>query len=286
MAGQCRLSEDCLPKRLDYQALRLRLPAKPVKSYRSIWVSDFHLGTRGCKAAALLSFLRSHEAENLYLVGDIVDGWNTGPSWYWSVAQNAVVEEIAACRRRGTRVVIVLGNHDEFSLLETLFGITPSHGGLIHRTAEGRRMLVVHGHEFDGSLASARWWKRSQAYTMAQKLSRWYSHEQAERWDRSGSLAAYLKYRVKRAVEYFSDFDDWPVIKAALRHRVDGVICGHVHRAEQRLIGPIWYINDGDWVQSRTALIEDHQGALRLLRWDDPDEQAVGPGCERQAEAS
>ena len=249
-------------------------PSLPAKACRTIWLSDFHLGTRGCKAAALLDFLRNHSAENLYLVGDIVDGWKAGPLWYWSAAQKSVVEEIAAWRRRGTRVEIIPGNHDDFSLLDALLGITPSTDELIHQTLEGRRMLVIHGHQFDGSLAGARLWKSGQAYSMALRINRWYSHELDERGDRTSSLSTYLKYRVKRAVEYFSDFDDRPVLEAARRRRVDGVICGHVHRAEQRLFGPIWYINDGDWVHSRTALIEDYHGALRLLRWDAPQGSA------------
>jgi UDP-2,3-diacylglucosamine pyrophosphatase LpxH len=239
-----------------------------LRACRSIWLSDFHLGTHGCKADALLDFLRNHEAENLYLVGDIVDGWKAGPSWYWSAAQKCVVDEIRAWRRRGTRVEILPGNHDDFGLLEALFGILPSVDEFVHRTAEGRRMLIIHGHQFDGSLASARLWKASPAYTMLLRINRWYNQGLYERGTGTGSLSS-LKYRIKRAVEYFSDFNDRPVLEAARRHRVDGVICGHVHRAEQRLIGPIWYINDGDWVHSRTALIEDHQGALRLTRWDD-----------------
>jgi UDP-2,3-diacylglucosamine pyrophosphatase LpxH len=259
----------------------------PVRSgCRSIWLSDFHLGTHGCKAAALLDFLQHHEAETLYLVGDIVDGWKAGPSWYWSSAQKRVVEEIAAWRRRGTRVEVIPGNHDDLSLLEALFGFAPTLDELIHRTAEGRRMLVIHGHQFDGALASARMWKSDQTYSLALRINRWCSDEPAERCDRQGSLSTYLKYRFKRAVEYFSYFDDRSVIEAARRTRTDGVICGHVHRAEQRLIGPIWYVNDGDWVHSRTALTEDYRGGLRLLRWDQSGDRAHERAMIDQAEAS
>jgi UDP-2,3-diacylglucosamine pyrophosphatase LpxH len=279
-----RSSEEISPPRIMYETASDY--SSPLRTCRSIWLSDFHLGTRGCKAGALLDFLRNHEAENLYLVGDIVDGWKAGPSWYWSAAQKCVVDEIRSWRRRGTRVEILPGNHDDFSLLEALFGLLPSVDEFIHRTAEGRRMLVIHGHQFDGSLASARLWKASRAYTMALKINRWYNQELYERGDSTGWLSASLKYRIKRSVEYFSDFNDRPVLEAARRHRVDGVICGHVHRAEQRLIGPIWYINDGDWVHSRTALIEDYHGALQLLRWDDARQVAGdGVGAE-QAVAS
>jgi UDP-2,3-diacylglucosamine pyrophosphatase LpxH len=283
--GPCRLSEDYLPSHLVCSSANAIVRARTPKHCRSIWISDFHLGTRGCKANALLSFLRNHEAENLYLVGDIVDGWNAGPSWYWSAAQKAVVEEIAVWRRRG-RVEVLPGNHDDLSLIEALFGVVPSRDQYIHRTAEGRRMLVIHGHQFDGSLASARLWKTNHTYLMAQKINRWYSRDSSETGDRTGALSAYLRYRVRRAVEFFSDFDDRPVLEVARRNRVDGVICGHVHRAEQRLIGPIWYINDGDWVHNRTALIEDHQGALSLLRWGDAHQPAAGSGSQSQSEVS
>jgi UDP-2,3-diacylglucosamine pyrophosphatase LpxH len=281
-----RLSEDYLANQPVLSGAAAMVHATPPKSCRSIWISDFHLGTRGCKAHALLDFLRNHEAENLYLVGDIVDGWNAGPSWHWSAAQKAVVEEIAAWRRRGIRVEVLPGNHDDVSLLEALFGIVPNRDQHIHRTAEGRRMLVIHGHQFDGSLASARVWKSNHTYLMAQRINRWYNRDQGETRDRASALAAYLRYRVRRAVEFFSDFDDRPVIEVARRNRVDGVICGHVHRAEQRLIGSIWYINDGDWVHNCTALIEDHHGALSLLRWGDARAAAVTAASDSQSEAS
>jgi UDP-2,3-diacylglucosamine pyrophosphatase LpxH len=284
VVDEYRSNDEYLPAQPVRNATTLCAQASALKECRTIWLSDFHLGTRGCKAAALLDFLKNHSAENLYLVGDIVDSWKAGPSWYWSAAQKGVVEEIATWRRRGTRVEIIPGNHDDFSLLEALFGITPKRDELVHRTVEGRRMLVIHGHQFDGSLASARLWKSGQAYDVALKINRWYNRELED--DRIGSFSAYLKYRVKRAVEFFSDFDDRPVLEAARRCRVDGVICGHVHRAEQRLIGPIWYINDGDWVHSRTALIEDRYGALRLLRWSEADRYAGGPAETHRAEAS
>ncbi len=281
-----RSNEDLASARASLYATRPGPRGFARSGCRSIWLSDFHLGTHGCKAAALLDFLKHHEAENLYLVGDIVDGWKAGPSWYWSSAQKRVVEEIAAWRRRGSRVEVIPGNHDDLSLLEALFGFTPTRDELIHRTAEGRRMLVIHGHQFDGPLASARMWKSNQTYSIALKINQWYSGESGARDHRRGSLSTYLKYRFKRTVEYFSDFDDRSVIEAARRKRADGVICGHIHRAEQRLIGPIWYVNDGDWVHSRTALTEDYQGGLRLLRWDPIGDRAHERAITDRAEVS
>lgn len=243
-------------------------------SFRSIWISDLHLGTRGCKAQDLLDFLRRFEAETLYLVGDIVDGWYLGhPAWYWSAAQTAVVAEIAAWRRRGANVVYLPGNHDESNadLIQELFGPISSRTELIHRTADGRRMLVIHGHQFDGSLDSASWLSMfvNPAYTMALRMNQWYHSDEEPLRPGQGrrSLPAYLKDRFKKAVHFLSSPDIDSMLEIVHQHGADGVICGHFHCAEQRLIGPVWYANDGDWVHSCTALIEDHGGALRLLRW-------------------
>jgi UDP-2,3-diacylglucosamine pyrophosphatase LpxH len=241
------------------------------KSYRSIWISDLHLGTRACKADTLLDFLRCHESENLYLVGDIVDGWSLGPSWYWSAAQTEVVKEISLHHRRGARVVFIPGNHDELhlELVETLFGQIPIVPELVHRTAEGCRMLVIHGHQFDTSMSSARWLSAigSQAYAIALRIDQWHKNECSKFGQRS--FTSYLKRPVTKAVQYFTgtEVDEREVFERARRHNADGVICGHTHRVGQHLIGPLWYINDGDWVQSCTALLEDYSGALRLLRW-------------------
>ncbi|MGO9264266.1 MAG: UDP-2,3-diacylglucosamine diphosphatase [Candidatus Binataceae bacterium] len=240
-----------------------------VKSYRSIWISDLHLGTHHCQAEALLDFLLHHEAETLFLVGDIVDGWNRGSAWYWSAAQTAVAEEFRAWARRGTRVVLLPGNHDmSAELAEELLGFTFAEPELIYRTGEGRRMLVIHGHQFDRALAAGRFWQTGQGYAMAQWIHEWYGRNWDERRQRSRSLAAFLRYRVRRAVQYLTDFDDRAIFEAVHERRADGIICGHIHRPEQRLIGPVWYINDGDWVESRTALVENWDGSLQLLRWD------------------
>ncbi|HUN58444.1 MAG TPA: metallophosphoesterase [Candidatus Binataceae bacterium] len=246
--------------------------ARPDNAYRSLWISDFHLGTHGCKAGALHSFLRSVESKNLYLVGDIVDGWNLGTAWYWSEAQNDVVTEIAAWQRRGTRVVFVPGNHDQIGLIESLLGISAHCGELIHVTANGCRMLVTHGHQFDSSLSSARWLALmgSKAYGAALRINDWYFRERFGRQRNTRSLSGYWKAPVWSAVRYLTavDLDEHALFEVARKHKADGVICGHTHRAEQRLIGPIWYINDGDWVQNCTALAESFDGTLSLIRWD------------------
>jgi UDP-2,3-diacylglucosamine pyrophosphatase LpxH len=246
------------------------------RSYRSIWISDLHLGTRRCRARELHEFLSRHEAENLYLVGDIVDGWVMGPTWYWSPEQGAVVEKITAWHRRGVRVIFLPGNHDELStdLAHALFGPLPIATQAIHRTAEGRRMLVIHGHQFDGSLNPNRLlgMMGTQAYHAALRIDGWCNANRVGRGQGGdASLSASLKDRLNRAVRYLTDFGDRAVFKIARRHRADGVICGHTHKPELRRIGPIDYLNDGDWVRSCTALVEKHDGALRLL-WRDHEQ--------------
>ena len=239
--------------------------------YRTIWISDVHLGTRACKASALLDFLRNHIAETLYLVGDIVDGWNWGPSWHWSEAQQELVDEIVRWRHRGAKVVFIPGNHDEFriDLVEELLGPITSTSSLIHTTADGTRMLVIHGHQFDGSLNPNRLLPMigTNAYARAQRIHDWY-HGQSERTaTEARSLSDYFRYPARRAFEFLTDFRDRAVLAAAREHKADGVICGHIHRADNRMIGTVLYVNDGDWVQSRTAVVEEQDGTLQVIRW-------------------
>jgi UDP-2,3-diacylglucosamine pyrophosphatase LpxH len=240
-----------------------------IKSYRSIWISDLHLGTHRFQAVALLDFLSRHVAENLFLVGDIIDGWNQGPTWYWSDAQEAVAAELRRWSREGTRVELIPGNHDiSAELAERLLGLRTGEPEMLYRTGEGRKMLVIHGHQFDRSLAGGRWWQGGQAYAVAMRINDWYRRDPDEPGSQARALSRFLRYRLRRAVQYFTDFDDRAIVEAVRDRKADGIICGHIHRAEQRLLGPVWYINDGDWVESCTALVEGWDGALRLLRWD------------------
>ncbi len=254
-------------------------------SFRSVWISDLHLGTRACKADALLNFLQCHIAENLYLVGDIVDGWTHGRSWYWSRDQEAVVREIADWRHQGARVVFLPGNHDEMNLdlVEFLFGPILTHSEIVHVTADGRRLLVIHGHQFDDSLSSVGWVSRmgGQAYNLALRINAWSIRE---RLNADSGLSAFLKRPVTKAVDYIAatDSDEGEIVRIVRRQRADGIVCGHTHQPEQRHIGPVLYLNDGDWVESCTALVEDYDGALQLLRW----RPGQSPGIDRQTIAS
>jgi len=242
--------------------------------YRTIWISDVHLGTRACKASALLDFLRHHISETLYLVGDIVDGWNCGPAWHWSSAQQELVDEIVRWRRGGVNVVFMPGNHDEGNpcLVEELFGRIPSVSSLIHTTLEGSRMLVIHGHQFDGTLNLNRLLPKigSNAYARAQRIHDWYNRKSEQTSDEGRSLSDYLREPARKAIEFLTDFRDRAVLAAARDHRADGVICGHIHRSDHRRIGNVLYVNDGDWVHNRTALVEEKDGTLQILRWSPP----------------
>src|SRR5579875_238603 len=241
--------------------------------FRAMWISDLHLGTGRCRARELLQFLDKYQPESLYRVGDIVDGWVQGPPWHWSREQGAVVQKIVQWHRSGVRIVFLPGNHDEISidLAQALLGPLTVAAEIVHRTAQGRRMLVLHGHQFDGSLNHNRLMYRlgTQAYHQALRVDRWYSeHPPDERPGGQPWASSYFKKRLEKAIRYVTDFGDHVVAQTARRYRVDGVICGHTHLPQHRMIGPISYVNDGDWVRSCTALVEDYSGTLRLLYRD------------------
>ncbi len=242
----------------------------PGTQYRTIWLSDIHLGTRGCKADFLLDFLRCHESETLYLVGDIIDGWRLRRSWYWAQSHNDVVQKILRKARKGTRVVYIPGNHDEW--LRDYTGLEV--GGIavedeaIHVTVDGKRLLVIHGDAFDGVVRYARWlallgdW----AYNLVLALNHHFNHVRRKFGYPYWSLSAYLKGKVKNAVEYIGNFAA-AVADEARRRGLDGVVCGHIHKAEIRSDGDILYCNDGDWVESCTALVEHWNGRLEIIDW-------------------
>ena len=245
-------------------------PAADERTYRTVWISDLHLGTPGCEAAALLDFLRTTECETLYLVGDIIDGWQLRRNWYWPQAHNDVLQKLLRKARKGTRVIYVPGNHDEFarSYLGHNFGGIDVAEEWIHTTADGRRLWVTHGDFFDGVVQCAKWlalvgdW----AYTLTLQLNVHFNRLRARLGLPYWSLSSYLKQRVKRAVSYISDFESALAREARIRG-MDGVVCGHIHHAEMRDIDGILYANDGDWVESLTALCEHSDGRLEIIDW-------------------
>lgn len=240
--------------------------------YRSIFLSDIHLGSKGCRADFLLDFLRDHDSEYLYLVGDIVDGWQLKKGWYWPQAHNDVVQKLLRKARKGTKVIYVPGNHDEMlrQFAENQFGGVDILEEAIHTNADGRRFLVIHGDLFDGVMKYAPWLAHlgDWAYTAALSLNTTYNRIRRKLGYPYWSLSAYLKNRVKNAVSFITDFEQTLALEAK-RRELDGIICGHIHHAEIREIDGILYCNDGDWVESCTALVEDWEGKFSVMRWTD-----------------
>jgi len=247
------------------------------RRYRAIWISDTHLGTRGCKIELLRDFLDNHEADELYLVGDIIDFWRLKRSRFWNAAHNDVVRRTLKMARNGTRVVYVPGNHDEALRSYGTLQLGNIHvvKEAVHECANGKKLLVIHGDEFDAVTRYARWlavlgdW----AYVLALWLNSHFNRARQKLGYPYWSLSAYLKRKVKNAVEYISNFEE-ALAHEARRRGVDGVVCGHIHHAEIREIDGILYCNDGDWVESCTALVEHADGALEIVRWHEPMPQA------------
>jgi UDP-2,3-diacylglucosamine pyrophosphatase LpxH len=240
------------------------------RRFRTIWISDIHLGTRGCQAELLLDFLKHTESETLYLVGDIIDGWRLKKSWYWAQSHNDVIQKVLRKARKGTRVIYVPGNHDE-----ALRDYTPIRlGGVkvvdepVHETADGRRFIVLHGDQFDAVVRYAKWlaFLGDYAYNAALAINVWFNALRRRLGLPYWSLSAFLKQKVKNAVEYVGRFEA-AVAEEARRRKVDGVICGHIHKAEIRDFGSVLYCNDGDWVESCTALVEHADGRLEIVDW-------------------
>jgi UDP-2,3-diacylglucosamine pyrophosphatase LpxH len=245
-------------------------PAGDKLQVRTVWISDVHLGTPGCQALALLDFLKRVECDTLYLVGDIVDGWQLKRSWYWPQAHNDVVQKLLRKARKGTRVVFVPGNHDEFArkYLGHEFGGIEVVEDALHTTADGKRLWITHGDYFDGVIQCAKWlaYVGDEAYEFTLKLNRWFNSLRARLGLPYWSLSKYLKLKVKRAVSFIGDFEQ-AVAREARKRGADGVVCGHIHHAELRMIDGILYANDGDWVESLTALVEHADGRLEILDW-------------------
>ena len=237
---------------------------------RTVWISDVHLGTPGCQATALLDFLRQVECDTLYLVGDIIDGWQLRRQWYWPQAHNDVVQKLLRKARKGTRVIFVPGNHDEFArrYVEHNFGGVDVVDDCMHVTADGRRLWITHGDLYDGVVQHARWLAHlgDTLYDWALVLNRHFNSWRARMGLPYWSLSRYLKLKVKRAVSFIGAFEQ-AVAREARRRGADGVVCGHIHHAEMRDIDGVLYANDGDWVESLTALVEHADGRLEIVDW-------------------
>ena len=248
--------------------------------FRTLFISDIHLGTRACQADAFLEFLRLHDAETIYLVGDIIDFWRVKRGPVWPQSHNDVLQKLLRKVRKGTRVIFIPGNHDEAlrDYCGMTFGGIEIHHDIVHETADGRRILVMHGDEFDVVVRYARW--LALLGDRSYEFALWCNHPLNWIRRRFGfgywSLSAYLKQRVKSAVNFIGEFEH-AIAEEAKRRHADGVICGHIHHAADKIIEGIRYLNCGDWVESRTAIAEDHQGRMQLIRWSAETAQIARP---------
>lgn len=255
------------------------MPGETPRSVRTLFISDLHLGSKIAKADFLIDFLRNHEAETIYLVGDIVDGWRLRRSWHWPQSHNDVVQKLLRKARKGAKVVYITGNHDEF--LRDFQGM--HFGGIvvadqaIHVAADGRRYLVIHGDQFDTIVHNVRWlaYLGDKAYDLAIVVNRIVGRFRRVFGMPYWSFSSWAKVAVKRAVNFISAFQTI-VAEQARNAEVDGVICGHIHHAAMENIAGIRYINTGDWVESCTAVVEHFDGSMEILRWTETAAQPAG----------
>jgi len=257
---------------------------------RSIFLSDIHLGTRACQADRLLDFLRNYTAENVFLIGDIVDFWSMRRSIAWTSDQNTFVQKILRRARRGERVVFIPGNHDEVlrDYIGIKFGDIEVAGEHLHQLADGRRFLLLHGDEFDQITRHHRWIAvlGDVMYDVLVRLNSMIAFVRRRfgvtcYW----SLAGYAKRRIKKALEFICDFEQ-SAAHAARQRGLDGIICGHIHSAVIREVDGVTYVNCGDWVDSCTAIVEHLDGRLELIAWGRPQVAAIKPLQEELACAS
>ncbi|MDF2810914.1 MAG: UDP-2,3-diacylglucosamine hydrolase [Microvirga sp.] len=237
---------------------------------RTLFLSDLHLGTKGCQADQVLAFLKRYDADTIYLVGDIVDGWRLKSGWYWPQAHNDVVQKLLRKVRKGTRLVYIPGNHDEFlrDFLGNSLGGVELADFALHEAADGKTYLVIHGDQFDLVVRHARWLALlgDGAYTAALFINTYLNIVRRKLGLTYWSLSSWAKLRVKNAVNYIGRFEELLAAEAK-RHDADGVICGHIHHAAMRDLDGIAYVNTGDWVESCTAVVEHYDGAFELVRW-------------------
>lgn len=241
-------------------------------NYRSIWISDVHLGTRHSQVNKLLAFLRETECEQLYIVGDFIDGWQLRRKWFWTEEYNLLVQKLLRKNRKQTRVTFIIGNHDEFleQFLGLNFGAVQLAERTVHIAADGKRYVVIHGHQFDGLAHFNRLLDRvgSALYERILDMNVWVNRVRRLLGFGYWSFASYIKLKAKRAMKYVNDYEE-ALIQFARKSEACGVICGHIHRPEIRQVGDVVYMNCGDWIENCTALVEDFTGKISLLNFHD-----------------
>ncbi len=254
--------------------------------YRTIWISDLHIGSTQCQAETLLDFLKHNDSEKLYLVGDIIDFWALSKKMYWPSDHNTIIQKLLRKARHGTRIIYVPGNHDE-NIREYdsyVFGDIVVKNSDVHVTASGQRFLVVHGDEYDSIARNHQWLAKigsvgydwlieiNRGIRLVRRILNVQSHF---------SLAAFVKFKVKNVVQFISDYEQ-SIVRTLKDEQLDGVICGHIHHAEIKQIEGFWYVNTGDFVESCTAIVEHYDGRLELIKWQLQEILAVHQLAERE----
>jgi UDP-2,3-diacylglucosamine pyrophosphatase LpxH len=263
-------SPACAALGMNQSIPNIRLASDATRHVRTLFISDIHLGTRGCQADKLLDFLRIYEADTIYLVGDVVDGWQLKSVWYWPQSHNDVVQKLLRKARKGSRVIYVPGNHDEFlrDYYGSHFGGIEVVGQAVHVGADGKRYLVIHGDLFDLVIRHARWLAMlgSHAYDVAIWLNTQVNAVRRLIGLGYWSLSRWAKLKVKNAVNFIGEYEA-TLANEARRHQLDGVICGHIHHPALGLAAGLIYVNCGDWVESCTAVVEHFDGRLEIIEW-------------------
>ena len=244
--------------------------------YRAIWISDLHLGTRGCKSDYLNSFLKHNSSEYLYLVGDIIDGWRLRSKWYWPQEHNNVIRKVLNKSKKGTEVIYITGNHDEFIRPYVTFGLNFGNvkilNSTVHESLDGRKLWVVHGDAFDGVTRYHKWVAilGDHAYNLLLWSNRHLNYFRAKFGLGYWSLSKYLKQKAKEAVNFIYKFEE-AISFETKKRGYDGVICGHIHHPEIKKINDVMYYNDGDFVESCSALVENYDGTFEIIYWHRTD---------------
>ena len=244
----------------------------PLLKYRTIFISDLHLGSKGCQSSMLLDFLRNTRSDYLYLVGDIIDGWRLKNKWFWPQEHNDVVQKILRKARHGTKVYYVSGNHDELvrKFVPINLGEVNIVNEVIHITADNKKLLILHGDKFDAIIRVAPWLAHlgDYAYDFALWINVTLNKIRKALGYKYWSLSKFLKLKVKKAVSYINRYEE-VVANYAFKKNMNGVVCGHIHHASDKIIGDVHYYNDGDWVENCSALVEHFDGKLELIYWKD-----------------
>ncbi len=242
---------------------------RPIR-YRAMFISDVHLGSKDCKAVELNAFLKQYRCDRLYLVGDIFDGWKMRAGIFWTADFNRVLRRLLKLAKHGVQITYITGNHDEFlrKYANNSFDNIDLCNRAVHVTADNRRLLVIHGDQFEGVARCSRLLRHigDHGYAFLMLLNRWYNRLRVKYGYGYWSFAGFLKRHINRAQQYINDYEH-AVAYGAQKQGFDGVVCGHIHHAASRKILGIDYFNTGDWVESCTAIVEDDNGQLQVKYW-------------------